>query len=214
MKKALLIFFLSAMAFRAVAADDDRYMQAMKAAVSTLDTAKTYGTYQTLTNQFERIAGVTQKEWLPYYYAAYCGAVASFMNKNKRNLDDVLDKCQGWIDKADSLMPNNSEIYAVKGMILQARIGVNPMSRGKKFGTMANDLLEKSKELNKNNPRPYYLQAQGLFYTPKMFGGGKEKAKPVAEEAVAKYADFKPLTDISPHWGAENAKKLVDDCSN
>jgi len=215
MKKLLFILLLSASVFKATA-QDDLYTQAMQSAVATLDTATAFGTYQQLSNQFERIAGATQKEWLPYYYASLCNTIASFMvtGKNKKNLDDILDKSQAWIDKADSMMPNNSEVYAVKGMVLQARITVNPMSRGKKYGMMATDLLEKSKELNKNNPRPYYLEAQGTFYTPKMFGGGKERAKPMAEEAVAKFADFKPETPISPHWGANKAKKLVDDCSN
>lgn len=210
--KKLIILSLALCFNLALFAGGDQYMNAMKTGVANLDSAKTAETLQRLSNQFQRIANVEQKEWLPYYYSAYCIAGSAFLLKDKSKLDDFLDNAQSLINKADSLNPNNSEIYTVKALILSGRIAVNPMARGRKYGTMSGQMSDKAKELDPTNPRPYLLQGQGLFYTPSMFGGGKDKAKPVLEEAIKKFQVFKPATDIAPHWGMDRAKMLLEQC--
>ena len=90
---------------------------------------------------------------------------------------------------------------------------VDPMSRGRKYGTIANQFYKTAEKLDSlSNPRPLYLGGQGLFYTPKMFGGGKERAKPVLALSVVKYATFKPASDIAPHWGQKQATDLLKQC--
>jgi hypothetical protein len=122
---------------------------------------------------------------------------------------DISEKFAG---KADTLSPNNSEIYALRSLIYSMRIGVNPMLRGAKFGTKSGEMNAKAKELDPNNPRPYLLQGQGKFYTPEQFGGGKEKALPLLEEAVRKFDNFKPASPISPNWGKQRAKQMLEEC--
>jgi len=65
--------------------------------------------------------------------------------------------------------------------------------------------------LNANNPRLYYLQGMSLFNTPEQFGGGKAKAKPVLEKAVAlfKAEQVKPL---HPNWGDKEAINSLAQC--
>jgi hypothetical protein len=72
--------------------------------------------------------------------------------------------------------------------------------------------LGKAKALNPDNPRIYLINGQNIFYTPEAFGGGKAKAKPILENAVAKFAIFKAATDLDPIWGAERAKTLLAQC--
>jgi D-lyxose ketol-isomerase len=57
----------------------------------------------------------------------------------------------------------------------------------------------------------YYLQGLTLFNTPEQFGGGKAKAKPVFEKAVALYktAQVKPMY---PHWGQVQAEEMLGKC--
>jgi hypothetical protein len=211
MKKIFILLVLAGGYFYA-SAQSDQYMNAMKTAVANLDTAKTAETLQQLSNKFQRIATAEKKEWLPYYYSSYCIANSAFLMKNKKMLDDYLDNAENLQKKADSLNPNNSEIYTLQALIYSSRIAVNPMTRGKKYGTLSNETGEKAKALDPTNPRPYLLRGQGLFYTPSMFGGGKDKAKPVLEEAMQKYATFKPASEIAPHWGEDRAKMLLEQC--
>ncbi len=211
MKKILLTLSLALIACN-VFAGGEQYTNAMKKAVAVIDTAQSAQTLQQMSNQFQRIANVERTEWLPYYYAAYCIASTAFMQKDKNKLDDYLDNAETLIKVADSMNPNNSEIYTVKAMINQGRIAVNPMSRGRKYGTIANELGTKAMELDSTNPRPYLLKGSGLFYTPAMFGGGKDKARPVLTKGIMKFDAFKPSSEIAPHWGRERTQKMLDDC--
>jgi hypothetical protein len=212
MKKLILILILGVSSLQ-VFAGGEQYMNAMKKAVAASDTAASASSLQNLSNQFQRIANVERTEWLPYYYAAYCIAGSAFVLKDKSKLDDYLDNAEALIKLADSLSPNNSEIYTIKAMINQGRIAVSPMSRGRKYGTISNELIKKAMELDSTNPRPYLLKGTGLFYTPSMFGGGKDKAKPILDICVKKYDAFKSANEIVPHWGRDRAVKMFEECN-
>ncbi len=43
--------------------------------------------------------------------------------------------------------------------------------------------------------------ANNAYYTPKMFGGGAEAARPLYEEAKVRYAAFRPASALAPNWG-------------
>lgn len=43
--------------------------------------------------------------------------------------------------------------------------------------------------------------ANNLYYTPQMFGGGPEVAKPIYDEAVVRYAAFRLRSPLMPTWG-------------
>jgi hypothetical protein len=95
---------------------------------------------------------------------------------------------------------------------MSARIGVDPMSRGMKFGMEASKLLTQAKEKNPANPRIYLLMGQNKFYTPEAFGGGKKAAAEYFTLAVEKFAAFKPVDELSPTWGLESAQKMLEQC--
>jgi hypothetical protein len=117
-----------------------------------------------------------------------------------------------YLNKADSMKPNNSEIYALKSQVAGARISVNPMTRGQKYGTESAVLREKAKELDPTNPRPHYLEGTALFYTPAMFGGGKDKAKPAFEKSLKLFETFKPSSSLMPSWGKRSAEYFLKKC--
>lgn len=210
MKKIMTAAFIALSAF-AAQAQNPKYIAAMEKNIAALDTTRDPQALQSLANNFERIAGAEKNEWLPGYYAAYCYASMTYNSKGSA-IDNLCDKADALINRADSLSPNNSEIYVVKAQIRSARISVNPMVRGQKYGTESAELREKAKQLDPANPRPYYLEGTANFYTPPMFGGGKDKAKPVFEKAQKMFETFKPASSIAPHWGLHETAYFLKKC--
>ena len=210
MKKLLI---LSTMIAACLGADaqNKKYISAMEKNVMELDTTRDAAKLQNLANNFERIAGAEKTEWLPSYYAAYCYVNMTYSTKGDM-IDTYCDKADKFINKADSISPNNSEIYTLKAQIASARISVNPMSRGQKYGTDSAELREKAKDLDKTNPRPHYLEGTAYFYTPPMFGGGKDKAKVAFERALKMFETFKPVSSISPNWGKRSTEYFIKEC--
>jgi hypothetical protein len=195
----------------ASSAQNKKYMDAMEKNVTALDSAYTNEKLQPLANTFERIASAEKSEWLPNYYAAYCNVNMSYNVKGDM-IDTYCDKAEKYLHIADSLSPNNSEIYTLKAQVASARISVNPMSRGQKYGTLSAELREKAKELDKTNPRPYYLEGTSYYFTPPMFGGGKDKAKPSFQKALELYGSFKPASTIAPRWGKPSTEYFLKKC--
>lgn len=197
--------------FHVASAQNQRYISAMEKNVASLDTTRDGLQLQNLANNFERISSAEKSEWLPRYYTAYCYVNMTYSTKGNQ-IDTYCDKAETYLKIADSISPNNSEIYTLKAQIASARISVNPMSRGQKYGTISGELRDKAKELDKSNPRPYYLEGTGFYYTPPMFGGGKDKAKPVFQKALEMYETFKPASSIAPNWGKNSTIYFIKEC--
>ncbi len=212
MKTTIVICLLS-MAFFTGEAQGDRYVSSMKSNIAVIDSSfKNPLSLVSVANNFERIAGAEKKQWLPYYYAAYCQVMYAFMQPDPSGNDVIADKAEAWINKADSLSPANSEISSVKSLIATARMIVNPQQRYMQYGAQANDLMERSKKEDPNNPRPYYLQGQNLKNTPEQFGGGCAAAKPLLETALQKFNAFKPQSELHPNWGKYLTEQYLSQC--
>jgi hypothetical protein len=210
MKKTILIAFISFTGLAATA-QNKKYIDVMEKNIAALDTTRDADGLQKIANNLERVASAEKTEWLPDYYLAFCYVNMTYSVKGDV-IDTYCDKAESFINKADSVMPNNSEIYTLKAQIASARISVNPMTRGQKYGTESAVLRDKAKELDKTNPRPYYLEGTSYFYTPPMFGGGKDKAKPVFEKAAKMFDDFKPASSIAPNWGKRSTQWFLKQC--
>jgi hypothetical protein len=66
--------------------------------------------------------------------------------------------------------------------------------------------LETAKALNPENPRIYFLEGINKANLPPSMGGGPELAKPILEEAVAKFEAFQNSDPLWPHWGEDAAR--------
>ena len=210
MKKMILYFcvLLSAVTY----GQDAKYMQAMQKNVSILDSAKEASSFQNANNAFERIGNANQKEWLPLYYQSYCNIMIGMKQDDNNKKDEYYDRAQKLIGRADSLSPDNSEIAVLQSFIISMEISVDPMTRGQNLGMQSAMFISKAIQLNKENPRAYLLKGSGLMYTPPQYGGGKDKALPVLEEAVAKFKSFKPASPVMPHWGEARANAVLEQC--
>jgi hypothetical protein len=204
---AITILFVGTMS----AQMSDKFMGAMQPKVALVDSTRDLNSLKDLAAAFERIGDAEKTQWLPYYYAALCevnaaniemtsgGAVD--MGNHSDKTDPAADKAEGWLNKAEALSKDNSEIFIVKKMIATLRLMGDPMNRYMTYGPEGAQALETAKKLNPDNPRIYVLEALDKYYTPEQFGGRKDEAKQLFEEALKKYGAFKPESAIHPNWG-------------
>ena len=195
--------------FLTVAIADDKYEKEIKKNLEKIDECKTPNDFIKLANNFERIAAAEKDKWLPYYYSAFVYVLASYVDSSNSRKDIYLDKSDKFNNIADSLLPNNSEIYTLKGMISQARMQVDPMNRWQKYGADATNNFTKAMQIDTLNPRPEYLIGVGIFFTPKQFGGGPTTAKPILEKSLDKFEKFVPENEIMPKWGKEQVVEYL-----
>ncbi len=195
-------------------AQNSKFEKAMMKNVSMMDTASTKETWQTITNNVERMAAAEPKEWLAQYYAAYSNLLLGLRQADNTTKDSYYDRAITYIDKADSIKPDNSEIYALRGFALSMKIGVDPMNRGMTLGPQSGGYISRAKELDPTNPRPWMLQGQSAMYTPEQYGGGKAKALPLLETAIEKYKNFNLENPVMPHWGEKRTKDVLEQCKN
>jgi phosphoglycerol transferase MdoB-like AlkP superfamily enzyme len=95
----------------------DKYESGMKINLAKMDECKNSNDYLKVSNSFERIAIAEKDKWLPYYYSALNCVLASYIDSSKTTKDIYLNKADKYINAADSLAPENSEIYTLKGML-------------------------------------------------------------------------------------------------
>ena len=211
MKRILLS--LSFLAVVAVAsAQDDKFQKTMEQTITMLDSAKTPEDMADVAAKFERIANAETTKWQPYYYAAVANIFTGFRDE-KADKDALADKADGLISKAISLQPKNSEVYLAKSMSATLHMMVDPMNRWQKYGADLREAMMTARQFDPTNPRTYYWEGQNVMGTPEQFGGGKAKAKPIFEKSVALYKTFKPENTMSPHWGEEITKQMLEACS-
>lgn len=204
-----LLFSLMMFGFFLSSAQSDKYMEAMKKNLALFDSAKTNADYQVLANNFERIGAAEKTQWLPYYYA---GLVLATEGWNDPNVDKDANstRINGLCDKAATL-DNNSEIYALRNMAATQQMMVDPQTRWQTYGMQASKDIEEGLKLNPDNPRLYYLRGESIFNTPPAFGGGKDKAKPVFEKALALFKTEKPKP-LYPNWGMQRTEEQLAKC--
>jgi hypothetical protein len=210
--KTILMFTILMTAFSATVFSAN-YEETMKANIQKLNSEFTTSGLTNLANQFERIANAEPGKWHPGYYAAYCYVWATAVGKMPaEDKHKLLDLAQMQMDILQKTFKKESEIFALQAFVYQMRI--TDMSKGFKYSSLASDALEEAEKLNPNNPRVYYLRGNNKFHTPKAFGGGKEKAKPMFEKAAALFESQKSANAIEPAWGKEHNKQMLAACNS
>lgn len=197
-------------------AKGNMYQETMKKNIALMDSAVETANLSDLintANSYERISAMESAEWLPSYYAAYCYVIANYFIESKEERDQYIDKAESLIDIATKrTSSDNVEVIILKAYIIQARSNVNPASRARKTAPIVEEHLRRAFDLDPDNPRYYYMRGENMFYTPKMFGGGKDLAKSLFETALEKYAAFELESDIHPSWGMERTQYLLAEC--
>ena len=190
-------------------AQSDRYKSAMEKNLAQFDSVKTTQDMLTLSNNFERIGDAEKTQWLPYYYAGLALSTSGWSDP-KLDKDANSTRINTLCDKAAAL-DNNSEIFALRNMSATQQMMVDPQTRWQTYGMQASQDLEEGLKLNPDNPRLYYLRGESIFNTPPAFGGGKDKAKPVFEKALALFQTDHPKP-MYPSWGKQRTEEQLAQC--
>jgi hypothetical protein len=191
----------------ASAAPTTGYAEMMAATITELLSTGDPAQLRQIASKFERASAVAATDWLPQYYQAYALLINCFQSKENGDVKDkTLDQAEAALGRARKLGRagqggDESELLVLQAYIHQARLGISPMMRSAKYSGLVNEALAEAKKLNPANPRIYLVQANNLYFTPKMFGGGADAAKPVYDEAKTRYAAFQPSTPLMPNWG-------------
>jgi tetratricopeptide (TPR) repeat protein len=211
--KTLTITITLAMVALICFSQKDQYETTMKTNIDKLYQSKTIEEHQLLANTFERIAMAEKRQWLPSYYASYCYIMMAFMAEKPDQIDPYLDLAQKHLDNALAVEPKDAELFILQGMLHQARISVDFMSRGMVYSQKAQGALEEAVKLDPKNPRAFYLMGMNLYSTPKMYGGGPQVALPLFKKAQENFELGEAINnDLKPVWGKENNEQMIMEC--
>ncbi|WP_209388758.1 hypothetical protein [Chryseobacterium sp. RR2-3-20] len=210
MKKIILSFALGCMSLVAYA--QGNYEKVMTEKISKLEQSKSSEDYLAVANDFQRIAEKEKGKWQPNYYAAlsYIQKGRSEKQNGKTEaLDEAADNAQKFVDAANAVEKDNSEIHLLQKMIYSLKMMANPMERFRTFGSQAQQELKVAEKLDPTNPRVTLIKAEDTYFTPENFGGSKEKGMELFKMALEKYQSFKPKTSLDPNWGKEEAEYFI-----
>ena len=145
--------------------------------------------------------------WLIHYYIALADyRIVSFyfsqqnQEQAKKYIDDGIEHLQSCLEMKDDF----AEAYSLLSSLYGNKIGTDPqlgMTLGPKSGVM----MAKAMKLEPQNPRTQLIAAWSAYFTPKMWGGGKDKAKEHYEQAIAFFDSFKVTDPLLPDWGHDEA---------
>lgn len=201
-----ILLMLSAASF----SQSDKFQKGMQSNIALLDSAKTAADFTNVAANFERIGDAEKTQWLPYYYAGLALTRVGWMDQ-KVDKDKNAEQIKALCNKAEAI-EKNAEIYSLRNMAATQQMLVNPQERWQTYGQEAAAALQQGMQADPNNPRLYYLQGMSLFNTPEQFGGGKDKAKPVFEKALALFKAFKPVNNLYPAWGQKITEQMLEQC--
>lgn len=209
MKTNLLIIVISLIALN-TQGQEKAYTSAMKSALEVMGQAVQPDDFLESAMRFERIATAEKMRWMPFYYASHCLVVMSYEESNLEQRDLVLDRAQELLDQALELAPKESELHVMQAFLYPSRIIVDPVGRGMIYFEKISGSLETAKTLNPDNPRIYFLEGVNKANIPSSMGGGAEVARPVLEEAIARFEAFHNDDPLWPMWGKDAARAELE----
>ena len=207
--RSLALSFLLALASVSTVLAQAPYEAPLRTQLQKADAAQGADDIKTLVPTFERIAAANPDAWLPNYYAAHFNLLEHWMS-GEDGCEPCLEKTDAFLEKAEAAEANNAEVMTLRASYYQGMLQMHPM-RAPYYGPKAGSLLEAAAKADPTNPRAASLMGQNLYYTPAMFGGGADKAKPHMARAVALFdaeAADAERDDLLPTWGAERARGM------
>lgn len=179
-----------------------------------IDSARTAEEYKNAGNYFDALSTVRLNDWLAPLYAGLSYILASRAEPDSKLKDNLCDRAQIFIDSANARHADISESASLQAFLYQTRIEVSPMERGLEYSMKADTEIKKAETINSDDPRPYFLYAMNVYYTPAIFGGGPTKALPLFEKAAEKFDAFVPEMSFMPHWGKQQNLEMIRKCKD
>ena len=145
-------------------------------------------------------------QMLLYYRSLALYRSATLYTGLKRNDEAkrVLDEADRLLEQATARAPT-ADALALRGSVMGMMIGLsgNPLS-GMTLGPKSTELVDRAKEIEPKNPRVWLISGMSAMFTPKMFGGGTDKAQVDLRKAIALFETDRPVAP-APSWGHADA---------
>jgi hypothetical protein len=134
----------------------------------------------------------------------------SFEEPDGTKKDQILDRAQENLDRALTIFPDESELYALQAFLYPSWVTADPMGRGMQYMEKMGKALEKAKAFSPDNPRALFLEAVHILNLPTSMGGGPGAARPIFLEADAKFRAFHNEDPLWPDWGEETNRAELE----
>jgi tetratricopeptide (TPR) repeat protein len=156
---------------------------------------------------FERLSGDSSASWLVHYYLGFADLKIFhyyFFREEKEMAKKYIEDGVAHLEKTIGQKEDFAEGYALLSSLLGNKISLNPML-GMSLGMRSGTLIGQAFSLEPENPRISLIAGQSAYYTPEMFGGGKDKAKQHLLKAIEYFQTFRPENPTYPSWGYDEA---------
>lgn len=211
--KTARIFLILVVVFSQARANDSKYVESMSKAIGQVYQAKSSDEIQQAINVLDRIGQAEKTKWEPFYYASFGYIMLATRESDGTKKDAFLDQAKMFLDKAEQLKPNDSEITTLDGFLNTIRLSVDPATRGQKYSAASMQAFGKALGINPENPRAMSLMAQMQYGTAKFFNASTDEACATARKAQALFAQAKPSENpLAPAWGKSMADGMLVNC--
>lgn len=155
----------------------------------------------------DRALTVTPNDRLLLYYRslALYRMAAQYMGRNRNDdAKKALEEADRLLEQIETRAPA-ADALALRGAVLGQLIGLsgNPLS-GMTLGPKASGLIDRAMDLEPNNPRVWLVRGMSAMFTPRMFGGGTDKAERDLRKAAELFGAERVVSP-APSWGHADA---------
>lgn len=197
----IFIVFFTAIQIQSQTVRDSLYDNTMQSALTQLDSARNVQQLQQCKNLFNRVAQKYSQEWLPAYYAAYCGINSVFYDMKSERNEAFLSEAEAQIEKLYTFSKaDKSEIYTLKAYYYTALTAMNPQVNGQKYFSEIIRLYETAMKEKPENPRPVILLADYNQRLPDFIRSKKRNYADEIAKAKSLFAKEQPNIE-KPYWG-------------
>ncbi len=164
-------------------------------------------------NLFERIARAEKENWLPFYYAAQVHVFTTFEIKDAKEIESRLKKAQDFLNEAKTFSKDNAEILIVEAMLNTAYVVYNPSVYGMTHSAKVEELYQKAKALEPENPRAMLYHTEWKMGGAKFWGKDPKAFCPEIEKAIL-YFEKEANHDepFYPNWGMNQVERVQQNC--
>ncbi len=208
MKKAamVLVALLFPLSYLYAADFEDRIIQARNLLQQGTNQRDKAMMQESLT-QFQNLLPMKKQAWLVHFYIAFADfrmGIYYNMEHDKKKAGKYFDSAIDQLKKSQELNDSFPESFALLSACYGNKIGLAPW-KGMLLGPRSGKAMNKAVSLGPQNPRVWLMKGVGSSFSPKAFGGGKEKAVEELKKALKLYEQQKPLDPIYPRWGHDEA---------
>ena len=155
----------------------------------------------------DRALTVTPNDPLLLYYRAFALYRSATLYMGLKKNDEakrVLEEADRLLEQATAKSPT-ADALALHSSVMGLQIGLsgNPLA-GMTLGPKSGTMLDRAKELDPKNPRVWLISGMSAMFTPKMFGGGTDKAEQELRKAITLFETDHPVSP-NPTWGRADA---------